>query len=49
MLATIGIRVAILAIGEKLHPILDVTQMVNLVLSLLTNICATSIIGFRAW
>ncbi|KAL5525816.1 hypothetical protein ACEPAG_7153 [Sanghuangporus baumii] len=49
VLATIAIRVTMLVIGDKLDSIIDVTQMVNLVLSLLTNICATSIIGFRAW
>ncbi|KAL5504110.1 hypothetical protein ACEPAH_8183 [Sanghuangporus vaninii] len=50
VLATVSIRAAMLVIGEKkLKPIIDVMQMVNLVLSLLTNICATSIIGWRAW
>ncbi|KAL5485980.1 hypothetical protein ACEPAI_7024 [Sanghuangporus weigelae] len=50
VLATVSIRAAMLVIGgKKLKPIIDIMQMVNLVLSLLTNICATSIIGFRAW
>ncbi|KAL5504107.1 hypothetical protein ACEPAH_8180 [Sanghuangporus vaninii] len=49
VLTTIAIRVTMLVIGEKLDSVIDVMQMVNLVLSLLTNICATSIIGWRAW
>ncbi|KAL5526600.1 hypothetical protein ACEPAF_8324 [Sanghuangporus sanghuang] len=47
--ATIGIRVTMSISGRNLNHIIDISQMTNLVLSLLTNIFATSIIAYRAW
>ncbi|KAL5485978.1 hypothetical protein ACEPAI_7022 [Sanghuangporus weigelae] len=49
ILATIGIRVTMAVSGRNLNHIIDISQMTNLVLSLLTNIFATSIIAYRAW
>ncbi|KAL5526598.1 hypothetical protein ACEPAF_8322 [Sanghuangporus sanghuang] len=47
VLAFIGIRVTMAVSGRNLNQI-DISQMTNLVLSLLTNVFATSIIAYRA-
>ncbi|EJD06596.1 uncharacterized protein FOMMEDRAFT_76403 [Fomitiporia mediterranea MF3/22] len=49
VLVTISIRVAIDAGYTGLNKVIDISQIANLVLSLLTNMSATSIIAFRAW
>ncbi|TCD60802.1 hypothetical protein EIP91_009502 [Steccherinum ochraceum] len=54
VLTTIGVRIALFAVtsGEghkKLSRAIDVTQVANLVLSLLTNILAVSIVSIKAW
>ncbi|KAK0499654.1 hypothetical protein EDD18DRAFT_1329813 [Armillaria luteobubalina] len=59
VLGTIGLRAAITAIdvdrhidiahGRGLAHVLDYCQVTNLVLSLLTNIFSTSIVGIKAW
>ncbi len=57
VLATIGLRVAITVLNDTQHTVivdkgalvLDYLQVANLVLSLLTNICSTSVVGIKAW
>ncbi|PBL02983.1 hypothetical protein ARMGADRAFT_1058229 [Armillaria gallica] len=57
ILATIGLRVAITVLNDTQHTVivdkgglvLDYLQVANLVMSLLTNICSTSIVGIKAW
>jgi hypothetical protein len=52
---TVVVRAALFAVPERfkdhrfLGHAIDVLQMSNLVLSLLTNVLATSIISFKAW
>ncbi|KAK0499653.1 hypothetical protein EDD18DRAFT_1349847 [Armillaria luteobubalina] len=58
VLATISLRIAIVVLEDTQHTViehrgislvLDYEQVANLVLSLLTNICSTSIVGIKAW
>ncbi|EJD06700.1 uncharacterized protein FOMMEDRAFT_63622, partial [Fomitiporia mediterranea MF3/22] len=49
VVATIGLRVTMDVRPVDLNRAIDISQIANLVLSLITNISATSIIGFRAW
>ncbi len=58
VLGTIGLRAAITAISVSQHiviehrglaRVLDYCQVTNLVLSLLTNIFSTSVVGIKAW
>ncbi|KAK0491422.1 hypothetical protein IW261DRAFT_1413728 [Armillaria novae-zelandiae] len=58
VLATIGLRIAIAVLSDTQHAViehrgislvLDYEQVANLVLSLLTNICSTSVVGIKAW
>ena len=58
VLATIGLRSAISGLTDTQHTVthhkgislvLDYLQVANLVLSLLTNICSTSVVGIKAW
>ncbi|SJL02427.1 uncharacterized protein ARMOST_05754 [Armillaria ostoyae] len=57
VLATIGLRVAITVLNDTQHTVivdkgalvLDYLQVANLVMSLLTNICSTSVVGIKAW
>ena len=48
-LATIALRLVIIGSGKNLEFEINITQMMTLGLSLLTNASATSIIAFRAW
>ncbi|KAL5504111.1 hypothetical protein ACEPAH_8184 [Sanghuangporus vaninii] len=48
MFATIDVRVTMAVSGRNLNQI-DISQMTNMVLSLLANVFATSISAYRAW
>ncbi|KAK0243211.1 hypothetical protein EDD85DRAFT_761205 [Armillaria nabsnona] len=57
VLATIGLRIAMAVLNDTQHTViadkgdlvLDYLQVANLVMSLLTNICSTSVVGIKAW
>ena len=53
IILTIALRIATTILGKErsqhLENVIDVTQLVNLGLSLLANITATSVICYKAW